>query len=157
MGWRSCSWLACPGRPKGRGNQVAQLHHGTQAPLGGRVLRQAQDRTDLGEVQAVEIAQGQDLAVDGVEPLQRRPHNLARSARDRAVAGPVWESTRCSARGAADPSGQATSRSTSRSGPKRDADQLDEPVEHLAIDPGIEVRRFRVQFLPARPARRYAS
>src|SRR5271157_3915524 len=34
-----------------------------------------------------------------------------RSARERAVLGPVWESTRCSARGAAEPAGHAISRS----------------------------------------------
>ena len=55
----------------------------------GRVRLQAEDRADLGEVQAVEVSEGQDLAVDGVELLQGRAIASRRSARDAAVLGPV--------------------------------------------------------------------
>ena len=143
---------ACVPREAGRpGDEIAQFHHGTKAPLGGRVLRQAQDRSDLGEVQAIEVAQGQDLAVDWVEPLQRRPHHLGALGTRQGRGGPGLgidqvlgqrhgESVR-----PGDVTGDVVLRAESS------ADQLDEPVEHLAIDPGIEVGRFRARRLPPRP------
>ena len=74
-----------------------------------------------------------------------------RSARDRAVAGPglgIDQMLGQGRRGAVRP-GDVTIHVVLR--PHRSADQLDEPVEHLAVDPGIEVVRLGIERLPPRP------
>src|SRR5208283_878583 len=149
--WRSGSWLACPGRSEGAGDQSTEFHGGAEGASVSGVLFQAQDRADLGKVQAVEVAQGQDLAVDGIELRERCAYHLATFGAGQRRIGPrlgIDQVLGQRHHGAVRP-GDVAIHVVLR--PQRPADHLPETVENLPVNPGIEVVRLGRERLPPWP------
>ena len=110
-----------------------------------------------GRVQAVEVAQGQDLAVDRVEPLQRRPDHRAALGPREGRPGPglgIDQVLGQGARGVVRPGHVAVGVA---SGPSASRTRSMSRSRTWRIDPGVEVPRSRAPGLPPRPARRKAS